>query len=164
MISKNDGGESKIIRHNLCIHYSRMKIYFTYICLIMAYIPKSYVFVMFTLLFLSMITLHVVNYIPIYKFPPPIKLTAMIWQKVLNRKLPSDKRNNNSNTTQTSVFIQETSSKTIMYDKFEDTKGEIRSSKSKDRQHNIQMKRTKWQATIYKTLHRKLKIEQDESH
>jgi hypothetical protein len=88
----------------------------------------------------------------------------MIWQKVLNRKLPSDKRNNNSNTTQTSVFIQETSSKTIMYDKFEDTKGEIRSSKSKDRQHNIQMKRTKWQATIYKTLHRKLKIEQDEPH
>jgi hypothetical protein len=67
--------------------------------------------------------MSVVNYFPIYKFPPPIKLTAMIWQKVLNRKLPSDKRNNNSNTTQTSVFIQETSSKTIMYDKFEDTKG-----------------------------------------
>ena len=35
----------------------------------------------------------------------------------------------------------------------------IRKSK-KDRQHNVQMIMTKGQTTIYKTLHRKLKIEQ----
>jgi hypothetical protein len=31
--------------------------------------------------------------------------------------------------------------------------------KEKNRQHNGQMKRTKEETTIYKTLHRKLKIE-----
>jgi hypothetical protein len=41
----------------------------------------------------------------------------------------------------------------------------IRMSKSKtDSQHNGQKKRTKEQTTIYKTLHRKLKIEQHEPH
>ena len=45
--------------------------------------------------------------------------------------------------------------------KVEDTKGVIRSRKSKkETQHNGQKK--KGQATIYKTLHRKLKIEQKE--
>jgi len=44
-------------------------------------------------------------------------------------------------------------------EKFEDTKGVTRSRKSKnDRQCNGQKK--KWQATIYTTLHRKVKIEQ----
>jgi len=44
---------------------------------------------------------------------------------------------------------------------FEDTKEVIRMHKSmKDRQHNEKKrKRTKEQRTIYKTLHRKLKIE-----
>ena len=41
----------------------------------------------------------------------------------------------------------------------EDTKGVIRSRKSKDRQHKDQKKRDKGQTTIYKTLHIKLKIE-----
>ena len=43
--------------------------------------------------------------------------------------------------------------------KFEDTKGVIRSRKSKNKQYNGQKKRTKGQTMIYKTLHRKLKIE-----
>ena len=38
----------------------------------------------------------------------------------------------------------------------------IRSRKSEDRQHNDQ--KEKGQTTIYKTLHRKLKVEQHESH
>jgi hypothetical protein len=47
--------------------------------------------------------------------------------------------------------------------KFEDTKGVIRSCKSKkDRQHNGQKKKDKRKSTIYKTLYRKLKIEQHE--
>jgi len=36
----------------------------------------------------------------------------------------------------------------------------IRRRKSKERQHNGQKKGTKEQTTIYKTLHRKLKIDQ----
>jgi hypothetical protein len=52
-----------------------------------------------------------------------------------------------------------------MQEEFEDTKGVIRIRKSeKDRQNNDQKKRTKEQATIYKTLHRKPKIEQHETH
>jgi len=48
-------------------------------------------------------------------------------------------------------------------EKFEDTKGVLRFRKSeKDRQHNGQKKKSKWTTTIYKTLHRKLKIEQHE--
>ena len=49
---------------------------------------------------------------------------------------------------------------------FEDTKKEIRSRKSKkDRQYNEQTKeRAKGQTTIYKTVHRKLNIEQCEPH
>jgi len=47
--------------------------------------------------------------------------------------------------------------------KVEDTKGVIRSRKSKkDWQYNDQKK--KRQTIIYKTLHRKLKIEQHEPH
>ena len=43
-------------------------------------------------------------------------------------------------------------------EKFEDTKGVIGRRKSqKDSQYNVQIKNTKVQATIYKTLHRKLK-------
>ena len=46
-------------------------------------------------------------------------------------------------------------------EQIEDTKGVMRIRKSKkDRQRNVQMKMTKGQTTIYKTLHRKLKIEQ----
>ena len=50
--------------------------------------------------------------------------------------------------------------------KFEDTKGLIRSDKSKkDSQHNGQKKqRTKGQTTICTTLHRKVMIEQNEPH
>ena len=48
---------------------------------------------------------------------------------------------------------------------FEDVKGVIGSRKSKkDRQHNAQKKKDKTQTSIYKTLHRKLKIEQYELH
>jgi len=48
--------------------------------------------------------------------------------------------------------------------KYEDTKGVIRSHKSKkDGQYNGQ-KRTKSETTFYKTLHRKLKIKQHEPH
>ena len=47
-------------------------------------------------------------------------------------------------------------------ERFEDTKVVIRICKSKDRQHKGQKK--KGQTTIYKTLHKKLKIEQHESH
>jgi len=48
-------------------------------------------------------------------------------------------------------------------DRFEDTKGVIRSRKSKkDGQYNDQKKRTKGQTIIYKTLSRILKIEQHE--
>ena len=47
---------------------------------------------------------------------------------------------------------------------FEDTIGVIRSCKSKHRQCNDQQERqTKWQTTIYQTLHRKLKIGQDKN-
>jgi hypothetical protein len=43
---------------------------------------------------------------------------------------------------------------------FEDTKGAIKRRKSKkDRQYN--RKETEWQRTIYKTLHRKQKIEKE---
>ena len=42
---------------------------------------------------------------------------------------------------------------------FEDRKGVIRSRESKDRQYNGKKKKDKGQTTIYKTLHRKLKIE-----
>ena len=48
----------------------------------------------------------------------------------------------------------------VIYGKFEDVKGAIRSRKSKERQYNA--KKTKGQTMIYKTLHRKLKIEQHE--
>ena len=47
-------------------------------------------------------------------------------------------------------------------ERFEDTKVVIRICKSKDRQHKGQKK--KGQTTIYKTLHKKLKIEQHQSH
>ena len=47
--------------------------------------------------------------------------------------------------------------------RFEDTKGLIRSCNSKkNRQYNVQKKRTKVQIIIFKILHRKLLIEQDE--
>jgi len=47
----------------------------------------------------------------------------------------------------------------VQRDEFEDTKGVIRIFKSKmERQYNDQRKRTNEQTTIYKTLHRKLKI------
>jgi hypothetical protein len=50
-------------------------------------------------------------------------------------------------------------------ERFGDSKGVMRSRKSKDRQHNAQKKKKRnWQATIYKTLQRKLKIEKDEHH
>ena len=53
-----------------------------------------------------------------------------------------------------------------LFEKFEDTKWLIRSRKSKrslsNRQHNDQKK--KIQTTIYKTLHRKIKIEQHKPH
>ena len=51
---------------------------------------------------------------------------------------------------------------TFVPEEFEDTKGIIKIRKLKDRQHNNQMK--KGQTTIYKILHRKLKIEQHEHH
>jgi len=52
----------------------------------------------------------------------------------------------------------------VKTEKFEDTKGVKRSSKSKnDRQHNGQKTRTK-KTKIYKTLHRNPTIEQKESH
>jgi hypothetical protein len=47
----------------------------------------------------------------------------------------------------------------VLTERFEDTKGVIRSRKSKDRQHNGQKKKN---SMIYKTLHRKLKIQQHE--
>jgi len=50
----------------------------------------------------------------------------------------------------------------VLQDKSEDTKGVIRRRTSKDRQCKCQHK--KGQTTIYKTLHRKLKIEQHEHH
>jgi hypothetical protein len=52
------------------------------------------------------------------------------------------------------------------YGEFKDTKGEIRSRKLKKRKDNTMAnrKKTKEQATIYKTLHRKLKIGQHEPH
>jgi len=47
----------------------------------------------------------------------------------------------------------------VQRDESEDTKGVIRIFKSKmERQYNDQRKRTNEQTTIYKTLHRKLKI------
>jgi hypothetical protein len=42
----------------------------------------------------------------------------------------------------------------------EDTKGVIRIRISKKYKTMTKRKRTKWQTTIYKTLHRKLKVEQ----
>jgi hypothetical protein len=45
-------------------------------------------------------------------------------------------------------------------EEFEETKGAIRNRTLKDRQHNGQ----KTKETIYKQLHRKLKIEQHELH
>jgi hypothetical protein len=51
---------------------------------------------------------------------------------------------------------------TLLKEKFEDTKVVNRRRKSKkNRQHNGQKKKEK---RIYKTLHRKLKIEQHEPH
>ena len=52
------------------------------------------------------------------------------------------------------------------YGEFKDTKGEIRSRKLKKRKDNTMAnrKKTKEQATIYKTLHRKLKIGQHEPY
>ena len=44
----------------------------------------------------------------------------------------------------------------LLQEELEDTKGVIRICKSN--QHNGQRKKTKGQTTIYKTLHRKLKI------
>ena len=41
-------------------------------------------------------------------------------------------------------------------ERFEETKGVIRRRKSQDSQYNVQIKNTKGQTTIYKTLHRKL--------
>jgi hypothetical protein len=41
-------------------------------------------------------------------------------------------------------------------ERFEETKGVIRRRKSQDIQYNVQIKNTKGQTTIYKTLHRKL--------
>jgi len=50
-------------------------------------------------------------------------------------------------------------------EKFQDSKGVIRSRQTKKYiQYNGQKKRTKWQTMIYKTLHRKLKIEQHKRH
>jgi hypothetical protein len=43
----------------------------------------------------------------------------------------------------------------MIKEEFEDTRGTIRICKSKDRKHNSQAKE---QTTIYKTLHKKLKI------
>ena len=48
--------------------------------------------------------------------------------------------------------------------KFEETIGVITSSKWKDRQHNGKQENKTNNTIIYKTLHRKLKIEQHESH
>jgi hypothetical protein len=47
---------------------------------------------------------------------------------------------------------------------FEDTKGVIRSGKSKDRQYNGQYEKTIGQTMIYTALRRKLKIEQHKLH
>ena len=53
--------------------------------------------------------------------------------------------------------------KQTVIEEFEDTKGVIRIRISKkNRQHNAKRKSTKGQTTIYKTLHRKLKIDQHE--
>ena len=50
-------------------------------------------------------------------------------------------------------------------EKFADSNEIMRSRKSKDRRYNGQKKKNpKRQTTIYKTLHRKLKIEQHEHH
>ena len=46
----------------------------------------------------------------------------------------------------------------------EDTKGEIRKRISKKYKTMAKRKRTKGQRTIYKTLHRKQKMEQHEPH
>ena len=49
--------------------------------------------------------------------------------------------------------------------KYKDTNGITRSPKSqKNRQHNGQNKKDEKDKQIYKTLHRKLKIEQHEPH
>jgi hypothetical protein len=48
-------------------------------------------------------------------------------------------------------------------DKFDDTKGVIRLHKSKKDNTMTKRKRAKGQTMIYKTLHRKIKIEQNES-
>ena len=53
----------------------------------------------------------------------------------------------------------------VQREEFEDTKGVIRICKSKiERQYINQRKGTKEQTTIYKALHRKLKIEQHVPH
>jgi hypothetical protein len=49
-----------------------------------------------------------------------------------------------------------------LQEKFEDTKVVISRQKSKDKQYN--RKRTKFLTTIYKALHRKGKIEQQETN
>jgi hypothetical protein len=50
-------------------------------------------------------------------------------------------------------------------EEFEDTKEVIKIRKSKkDKQHNGQQKKDKRTTTIYKTLHRKLKIKPHEPH
>ena len=53
----------------------------------------------------------------------------------------------------------------LLWKTFEDTKVVIRNRKlKKNRHYNDKKTKTKGQATIYKTLHRKLKIEQHEPH
>ena len=58
--------------------------------------------------------------------------------------------------------LQNTTKK--IYEEVEDSKGVFIIRKSKDIYHNDQTKKTKGQTTIYKTLHRKLKIDQHEPY
>ena len=58
------------------------------------------------------------------------------------------------------VFLQKN-----QQERFEDSKGVIRSRNSKkDIQRNTHKKKKRWQATIYKTLQRKPKIEKHKHH
>jgi len=52
----------------------------------------------------------------------------------------------------------------LIQEECEDTNWVIRSRKLKGRQHNDQKKKDKRPKKIYKTFHRKLKIEQHEPH
>ena len=49
-------------------------------------------------------------------------------------------------------------------EEFDDKKGVIKICKSEDRQYNGQMQEEKTTFTIFKTLHKNLKIEQHEPH